>query len=145
MIEGNRYISRTGHLSCPPPEVFRFVTDLRNFRQFISSDGIDDNNFGVESCSISFAPVGKIEMGLKEKIEFSKVIYNGKLLGTQEFSMILDISGKNDDRAEVVISVIASMNPFVRMMAENSINRFLGMIIDEMEKFRGWHHQYDRG
>jgi len=145
MMEGSRYISRTGHLSCPPSEVFRFVTDLRNFRQFISSDGNDANNFGEESCSISFAPVGKIEMGLKEKIEFSKVIYNGKLLGTQEFSMIIDIAGKNDSRAEVVISVIASMNPFVRMMAENYINRFLEMVIDEMEKFRGWNHLYDKG
>lgn len=144
-MEGNRYISRTGHLSCPPAEVFRFVTDLRNFRQFITSDGIDPDNFREESCSINFAPIGKIEINLKEKTEFSKVIYSGKILEMQEFSMIIDITGKNDNRSEALISVIASMNPFVRMMAENYINRFLGMVIDEMEKFRGWHHLYNRG
>jgi carbon monoxide dehydrogenase subunit G len=115
-----------------------FVTDMRNFRRFIPSGSIDDLSITTELCSFNAAPVGNISIRLTGKSEFSEVTYNGTLLGSQNFSIIILINQNSDLNAEVILTLKADMNPLLKLMAENYITRFLEMMIEEMEKFRDW-------
>jgi carbon monoxide dehydrogenase subunit G len=138
MSEATKYHSRTGHLTCSPPEVFEFVTDMRNFKQFIPSKSFEDLNISKESCSFKAAPIGSININLVEKDPFSRIKYKGTLLKEQDFSLVLGIKEGSNKKAEVIMSVEARMNPFLKMMAEKYIEKFLEVIIDEMEKFHNW-------
>lgn len=138
MSEATKYYSRTGHLTCSPPEVFEFVTDMRNFKRFIPSKSYEDLNISNESCSFKAAPVGSININLVEKDPFSRIKFKGTLLQSQDFSLILGIKEGINKKAEVILTAEARMNPFLKMMAEKYIEKFLEVIIDEMEKFRDW-------
>ena len=138
MSETAKYLSRTGHLKGSPQEVFEFVSDMRNFKQFIPSKSIDDLYISRESCSFKAAPVGTININLIEKDPYSRIKYKGTLLQVQDFSMNLDIKEDINKKAEVIMTVEARMNPFLKIMAEKYIEKFLEIIIDEMEKFRDW-------
>lgn len=138
MSDLSNYESRTGKLTCKPEEVFDFVTDIRNFSQFVPAGSIEELEFGRESCSFNVPPLGNIKMDLSEKEPYNKVVYNGTAFTSNKFSLILSITEDFAGKAEVIVNLAASLNPLLKMIAAQYIDRFLGTLVDEMEKFRGW-------
>jgi len=130
--------SRTGSLSCTPSEIFDFVTDIRNFRQFVPEGTIEDLQIGVESCSFRVSPVGNVNVNLTLKEPYTKVVYDGSVLQSNDFSLILDIKENAGGKAIVNLKLAAQLNPLLKMMAAKPIGDFLGKMVDEMERFRGW-------
>jgi carbon monoxide dehydrogenase subunit G len=138
MPDKSEFKSRTGKLNYTPAEIFDFVTDIRNFRQFVPEGSIDDLQIEQDSCSFHISPLGKINFSLAEKKPHNKVVYKGTVLQSNDFSLVLDIMENSTGRAEVNLNLAAHLNPLLKMMAAKPIDNFLEKMIDEMEKFRGW-------
>lgn len=138
MSDLSNYESRTGKLTCKPEEVFDFVTDIRNFRQFVPDGSIQELEIGSESCSFDVPSLGNIRLYLSEKEPHNKVVYSGTVFNSNKFSLILSIKEDFAGKAEVIVKLAASLNPLLKMIAAQYIDRFLGTLVDEMEKFRGW-------
>ncbi len=138
MEDTSHFESRTGKVSCTSREVFDFVTDIRNFEQFVPEGAVSDWKVEKESCSFNVSMAGTINFRIAEKEPFSKVVFSGDALKKNDFSLTLNISDSAKDHSEVTISLDADLNPMLRMMAAKPIGRFMEIIIDEMEKFRGW-------
>jgi carbon monoxide dehydrogenase subunit G len=130
--------SRKGNLTCTPEEIFDFVTDIRNFRQFVPDGSIDNMHIEKNSCSFRIPQLGNVDLYLSEKEPYSKVIFKGTALKSQDFSLQLNINGNNSGKAEVDIKLIAELNPIMKMVGAEPIKRFLEILIHEMEKFRHW-------
>jgi carbon monoxide dehydrogenase subunit G len=138
MSDISNYESRTGIVSCSPQGVFNFVTDLRNFNQFIPKDTINNWHAERESCSFNVAMAGTISVLLAEKETNNKVTYTGDALKKNDFTIILNIKSSGTDSSEVKLSLNADLNPVLKMMAAKPIEQFLGILITEMEKFGEW-------
>jgi hypothetical protein len=80
MPDISTFESRTGYLSCTPAEIFDFVTDIRNFSQFVPVGTVDDLQIDAESCSFHISPLGKVNLKLSERVPHNKVVYNGSVL-----------------------------------------------------------------
>jgi carbon monoxide dehydrogenase subunit G len=132
------FVSRTGNLTCTPVEIFDFVTDIRNFEQFVPEGSIDNMHIERDSCSFRIPQMGNVDMYLSEKEPCSKVVYKGTALKSQDFSLLLNITGNKSGKAEVDVKLTAELNPIMKMVAEEPIKRFLETLIHEMEKFSGW-------
>ena len=130
--------SRSGRLNCNAEEVFAFVTDIRNFEQFIPKMTINDWNAEKESCSFSVSMLGKVTVRLAEKEKYNKVIFNGDALKKNDFSLTLDISDNIKRQADVRVILSADLNPMMKMLMAKPISRFLEILINEMESFSGW-------
>jgi len=130
--------SRPGNLSCTARELFIFVTDIRNFEQFIPEGVINNWNAEKESCSFNVSMVGTVNLKLVEKEEYSKVVYDGDALKKNDFSLTLNIINNEKNLANVTVSLSADLNPMLKMMASKPIVQFIERLIDEMERFRGW-------
>lgn len=125
-------------LKCTPEDVFEFVTDMRNFRNLLPEIKTDKMEFRREECNLNVSGIGNIRLVIEKRTPFSDVVYNGSLLNIQDFKMALDIKGNSPEGSKVMITISAAMNPFMKLMSENYINKFLETIIDEMENFRDW-------
>jgi carbon monoxide dehydrogenase subunit G len=132
------YESRSGSLSCTSREVFDFVTDIRNFEQFIPGDSISNWQSGKDTCSFSVSMVGTVSVRIDKKEPFNKVIFSGDALKKNDFSLVLDISDSGINTADVKVLLEAELNPMLKMVANKPIIQFLEMLIREMENFRGW-------
>lgn len=132
------FTSRTGNLLCSKEEVFGFLTDFRNMKQFITGGDINILQIDKEYGIFNIRPAGDIEIKLSEKEPFRRVIYAGTALKSNNFSLFLEISENETARADVKIVLNAEMNPILRMVAAGHVERFLETLIDEMEKFKGW-------
>jgi hypothetical protein len=130
--------SRTGKLTCNPQELYDFVTDIRNFRQFMPEGTINELDIEKDSCSFTVSPLGKVTMSLSHKEALKKVVYIGTVLRSNDFSLILDIRENLSGKAEIIVKLAASLNPILKMMASQPVTRFLETLINEMEKFRDW-------
>jgi hypothetical protein len=139
MSDNSIFKSREGKLTCTPRELFDFATDIRNLQQFIpASAGIKDLNIEKESCSFTIPSMGRINIHLSEKEPFRRVTYSGTLFQENDFSLSMDIDKSPEGKAEVILTVSAYMNPFLRMMVAGSVQTFLEKMIGEMEKFNSW-------
>ena len=130
--------SRSGKLTCSAEDVFTFVTDIRNFERFIPQGTINNWQAERESCSFSVSMLGTVSFRLAEKEMYNKVGFAGNALGENDFSMVLHISDNGKNHAEVKVSLNADLNPMMKMMATKPIGQFLEILINEMERFRGW-------
>ena len=125
-------------MTCNAEEAFTFVTDIRNFEQFIPKGNVNNWNAEKESCSFNVAMLGKVTLRLAEKEEYIKVIFNGDALKKNDFSLRLDISDNLKNPANVRLMLSAELNGMMKMLAAKPIDQFLGKLIDEIENFRGW-------
>jgi hypothetical protein len=138
MSDLSNFESRSGILTCNAEEAFSFVTDIRNFERFIPKGVINNWNAEKESCSFGVSVLGTVSVRLAEREKYTKVVYTGDALKKNDFSLILFISDKVKNQAEVKINLSADLNPIMKMMAAKPISQFLEMLIKEMENFRNW-------
>jgi hypothetical protein len=138
MDDMSYFESRSGKLTCTAEEVFNFVTDIRNFQQFVPQETINNWQADKESCSFSVSMLGTVSLRLAEKVMYSKVVFAGDALKKNDFSLVLHISDNGNNSPEVKISLKAELNPVLKMMAAKPIGQFLEKLINEMETFKGW-------
>jgi carbon monoxide dehydrogenase subunit G len=138
MSDLSYFESRKGNLPCNSEEVYKFVTDLRNFERFVPEGTINNWLAERDSCSFNVSMVGTISLRLSDKELNSKVVYNGDALKKNDFVLILDILNSAANTSEVKVSLNADLNPMLKMMASKPIAQFLEMLVNEMEKFTDW-------
>ena len=139
MAACSTFESRKGKLTCTSSEIFDFVTDIRNLKQFIPENaGISAMNVEKESCSFRIESLGMVNVHISEKEPLNKVVFNGTLFQANDFSLRMDINENPAGKADVVLKVSAELNPLLRMMVSGPVQNFLARMIDEMEKFDGW-------
>ena len=138
MTDLSYFESRSGRLTCNAEEVFAFVTDIRNFEQFIPNGTINNWYAERESCSFNVSMIGAVNLRLAEKEKFNKVVFNGDALKKNDFSLTLYISDNVENNADVKVMLSADLNPMMKMMTSKPIGQFLEILINEMESFRGW-------
>jgi carbon monoxide dehydrogenase subunit G len=138
MSEISSFESRTGKLDFGGKEVYNFVTDIRNFERFIPEGSVSNIKIEHDSCSFQVTMLGDVNIHIREKTENSKVIFAGNALHLNDFSLTMNISCLDESHSEVSVSLLAEMNPMLKMVAAEPVRQFLETLIREMEKFRDW-------
>lgn len=132
------YTSRSGKINYSAEEIYNFVTDARNFKRFIPVDSVSDLKIEKDSCSFRLNMLGEVRIHIIEKIFPAKVVFAGNAQQVNDFSLILDIQTRGQNKSEVNVMLSAEMNPFLKMIADEPIKQFLGKLVEEMEKFTEW-------
>jgi hypothetical protein len=139
MAELSIFKSRQGDLSCTTSELFNFATDIRNLEQFFPGDiSVNDMQIEKESLRFIIPSMGEVKLSLMEKEYDNRVVYNGTLFQSNNFTLIMEIQGNPDGRAQVQLNLQAALNPMLKMIAVKPIESFLERMIVEMEKFHSW-------
>ena len=134
--------SRIGKLSCTRAELFSFITDIRNFKQFIPGENLENWQASAEKCSFQIPPLGTSIVRITEQIPYTLVAFSGDALKQDDFSLVVHISENELKLAEVKIIITAQLNPVLKMMATVPIENFLERLISEMEKFKKWNVKF---
>jgi carbon monoxide dehydrogenase subunit G len=138
MGEMSTFESRTGIVNCTAEELYHFLTDIRNFERFIPKDKFSDVMMDKESCSFNLGMMGKVNIRIREKKEFSEVIYAGNAMQVNDISLIVEFFDADSSHSRIKLRVLAGLNPILKMFATEPVKKFLETIIKEMEKFNGW-------
>jgi carbon monoxide dehydrogenase subunit G len=142
MANNSIFESRTGRLSCTDAEFFGFITDIRNFGQFIPEGSIKNWHATADSSSFGVPPLSTVKVRITEKIPFSLVSFSGDALHENDFNLKVQINNNENKLAEINIILAADLNPVLKTMASKPIEKFLETLISEMEKFEKWNETF---
>ena len=135
MKDNSNFESRTGNLSCTSEALFNFITDIRNFEQFIPDGVIQNWQATADNCNFQVPPLGFVNIRISDRTQYSTVVYSGNALQKNDFNLFIHISENEKNLAEVRLSLTAELNQVMKIMAAAPIERFLETLISEMEKF----------
>ncbi|MFH0843775.1 MAG: hypothetical protein V1903_14310 [Bacteroidota bacterium] len=138
MNEISTFTSRPARITCPAREFFDFVSDARNFEQFISAETFSDLKADMDSLSFQASMLGSVSLRISEKIMYSNVIYRGENQQVKDFMLKADIADSGPGSCEVTLTLQAELNPMLRMFAAAPAAKFLDALASQMEKYRGW-------
>ena len=138
MADNLKFESRVGKLTCTTSEVFNFITDIRNFEQFIPDGSLKNWQASADSCSFQVPPLGATSISLTEKRPDSFVVYSGDALKKNDFKLFVHISENEKKLAVIKVILNVELNPFLKMIASGPIEKFIEKLISEMEKFEKW-------
>ena len=138
MTSLSHFESRSGTVNSDAHDVFKFVTDIRNFERFIPKGTINNWNAEKETCSFTVSMLGKVTLRLAETEKYNRIVFTGDALKKNDFSLILLITDNGKSPANVKVMLSADLNPMMKMVGSKPIGQFMEMIINEMESFRDW-------
>ena len=129
--------SKTGQLSFPESTIYAFVSDFRNFNNFIPGDSVKDWKASEDTCSFSMDLLGNVEMNIIEKTP-NKLVKIESNPGVSQYNFTLWIQIKevasNDSRVRVTME--PQLNAIMLGMVKPQLKKFLDSLIDELERFK---------
>ncbi len=144
MADTLNFKSRTGILSCTPEDFSEFISDLRNLKQFMTVEYVNDLKIERENVSFNVSPLGNVRMWLSEKNPARSIIFSGIVLGSNNFRLLFGIDQNEEKRAAVNVVLDAEISPILQMMVSGPVKKFLEILVSEMEKFTGWSNPYQQ-
>ena len=138
MSDTSTFESRIAKANCTAEELYHFVSDIRNFKRFIPEGKFSDMVIEKESCSFNVNMLGKVNIRIRDKKEFTEVVFTGNAMPINEFTLDLRFHDLETKNSQIRLIVQARLNPFLKMLAEEPIKRFMETIVDEIEKFNEW-------
>jgi len=138
MSEPAKFESRIGSITASSEQLFRFITDMRNFKQFLPGDKIENWEASMEACSFEMFPVGKARLSIVETEKNSMVKYGGDGLNGTQFFLWVQIKEASVDDTRVKLTIKADINPVIRAMAQKPINDFLEKLVVGVESYDAW-------
>jgi len=111
---------------------------MRNFKQFLPGDKIENWEASMEACSFEMFPVGKARLSIVETEKNSMVKYGGDGLNGTQFFLWVQIKEASVDDTRVKLTIKADINPVIRAMAQKPINDFLEKLVVGVESYDAW-------
>jgi len=130
--------SRPARLNYSAEEIYHFVTDIRNLRRFLPQNTVSDLKVEKDSCSFHVSMLGPVIIYISERDKYNKIVFSGNALQVKDFSLIMNLLETENKHSEVRVTLVAEMNPLLKMVAAEPVKQFLETLVNEMEKFSDW-------
>jgi hypothetical protein len=138
MVSNSNYESRAGKLSCTAEIFYKFITDIRNLEQFIPEGSLTSWKASSDDCSFYIPPLGNASVEITSRNANTLVEYSGEAFKMNKFRLVADISENDKNLAEIRLILSADLNPVLKMMVSKPIDKFLELLVSEMEKYDKW-------
>jgi carbon monoxide dehydrogenase subunit G len=128
--------SKTGKSSYPATKIFKFISDFRNFNNFIPADKVSDWQADNDHCSFRVSMLGKVRLEIIERVEGKLVkVTSDPEVSQYNFNLWIQLvePAENDTRIKVTIEPL--INQVLKAMVKTPLKEFVNSLIDEIEKF----------
>ena len=143
MSEMSKFESRVGSVKQSSKTVHTFVTDMRNFHQFIPGDKLTNWKAEKDNCEFEIAPIGKAKLKIIESDPYKVVKFEGVGLNNTTFFLWVQLKEVSENETKVKITIKADLNPMIKMMAAKPLKDFLEKLVSGIESYDGWNKVSD--
>jgi carbon monoxide dehydrogenase subunit G len=128
------YKSRTGKTPYPAEQVYTFLSDFRNFEHLIPEDKVGSWQTDGETCSFDLPGVGRVGLEYIEKTPHSRIRISGDSSAKIPFTLEI-VLREEEGATQVELMLEASLNVFIRALAEKPLKEFLEIMVSHIESF----------
>lgn len=130
--------SRKGLIPCNDQELYNFLTDMRSYASIIPEGVVSGWQATEDTCSFRVDKIGKINAQILEALPYSFVSCSADTMITGKVSASINIEGISNEQSEVVLTVSARLNPFIKMMIGDAAEKYLNDLITAVENYKGY-------
>ncbi len=117
--------SNTHQTASSLKSIYEFLTDFRNFKDIMPEDKVENFEYDQNGCSFNIRGVTPLKVKLKEKIPFSKVIFESEGLAKFNFILEATLDGVADNQGNCNVQLHGDINPFIKVMAEKPLTQLV--------------------
>lgn len=128
--------SRIGQLEHTSEKIYKFISDFRNFNNFIPEDRVFDWMAEEDSCNFKIDMLGNVRMLITEREPFKLIkVISDPEVGSYNFTLWIQIKELNNYDSRIKITMEPKLNQVMLSMVKNPLKKFLDSLIDEIEGF----------
>lgn len=130
-----KIVSRTAQLNTPAPMIYRLISDFSFMGKIDPPDKrIKIISSDADSCRILVEGGGELGLRITEREENSLVKITSEPGSKFEFKMWFQLKEVKAYDTRLRITLHASMNSFMKMVAQKPLTNFVESIISQLEK-----------
>jgi len=123
--------SKTVSVAANPEEVFKYVSNLNNFKNLLPQDRISEWESNDDYCSFKVQGTATIDLHLKNSKEFSELYLESGEKAPFPIKLTVFLSEmENGTKAYQIME--AQINPFLKMMVEKPLANLFDYIADKL-------------
>ncbi|MBN2744064.1 MAG: SRPBCC family protein [Marinilabiliaceae bacterium] len=117
-------------VSYAPESIYNLLCDFNNFSDVIQNDKVKDWQSTTDTCRFKVEGVGEVGLRIIDREPFSTIKYTADGKTPFNFYLWVQIKAVADDDSRIKLTIKADMNPMMKMVASQPIQKFLDMLAD---------------
>lgn len=129
--------SKTGRSVYPATNIYRFISDFRNFNNFIPDDKVSDWQAETDYCSFRISMLGKVRLEIIEREEGKMVkMASDPEVSQYNFTLWIQLVEPTENDTRIKVTIKPQINQVLMAMAKKPLKGFVDSLVDEIEKFQ---------
>ena len=124
--------SKTGMARGSQEDVYRYISDFRNFAHLLPGDKMKDLQLAEDTIRFTLNGIGPIGLVITKKTPNSGIVIRATEGSPADFTLRINIAEERDNRSPVNLLLEANLNLFLEMMAKGPLKQFVDLIADKI-------------
>lgn len=112
----------------PVADIYNFLSDFNNFKNIMPEQVVDWKS-SENDCSFTIKGMASLGMEFEEKIPSSLIKIKQKGKAPFDFTLHCLLNEVSDGSTRLKLAMDADLNPFLKMMAEKPLKKFLDTLV----------------
>jgi carbon monoxide dehydrogenase subunit G len=113
-------------------KVFQYLSDFRNFAGMLPVNQIRDLEITGDTLRFSLDGLGTIGLRISARVPNTQLVVSGTEDSAASFSFRFNIEALSERESEISLTLDASLNMFMEMMARGPLQQFADLVIDKL-------------
>jgi len=131
-----KFESRVGKINKGEQQVYNFISNFNNFKQFIPEDKVNDFQSNEDNCKFKVSGIGEVGLKIVEKLPTNMIKITGEGMANQSFVFWVQLKSISINDTRIKLTIKTDMNPMLKMMASRPLQNFLDKLVDAMEQMK---------
>ncbi|HJZ41121.1 MAG TPA: hypothetical protein VJ203_12195 [Bacteroidales bacterium] len=124
--------SKTGMARGSQEDVYRYVSDFRNFAHLLPEDKMKDLRLSGDTIRFTMDGIGTIGLLITKKTPNSGIVIRATEGSPADFTLRINIAEERNNQSPVNLILEANLNMFLEMMAKGPLQQFVDLIADKI-------------
>jgi carbon monoxide dehydrogenase subunit G len=124
--------SRIGFIAENEEKIFAFLSNLNHIEPLIPKEKLSSWKFQEDSCRLGIPGLGEIGLRILEKEPYKLIKLGSGDDSAYAFSMWIQLKKVSEKETRVKLTLNATLNPFLQVMAKKPLQNFLDTLVDRM-------------
>lgn len=117
-------------VSYAPESIYNLLCDFNNFSDVIQNQKVKDWESTTDTCRFKVEGVGEVGLRIIDREPFSTIKYTADGKTPFNFYLWVQIKEVAGSDSRIKLTIKADMNPMMKMVASQPIQKFLDMLAD---------------
>ena len=127
--------SKIGKIGDSDEHIYHFLADFNHFSSLVPRERIKNWEASTDSCRFTLDGLGEVGMKIIERKPHTLIKVTGNETSKFSFFFWIQLKKITEMDTRIKLTIHADINPMVQMMAKKALQKFLDLLVDQLENY----------